>query len=234
MKKLIIILFALILVFSLAACNDNFNYGDSEDNTTANDGENENIDKQEEITDKEENENIDKQGEMAMDNNNPEIITFQTHLNEYSVLGLETKTLNGTVGNWGERWGVFFNNNSMEKIKPYIIDEALLGLFCQSEPGYYNYLIGAMVDGVQEAPDGLYLETFPASEYFVVTHEWVETMDYADNQMGRIVGAAHDNALSLPDGYEKYGDPVMFIERYNYRNDENKFRSEVWLAIRKD
>jgi predicted transcriptional regulator YdeE len=160
------------------------------------------------------------------------IITFQTHQDKYSVLGMETKTPNGTVGDWAARWGIFFDEGLHKKIEPYKIDNTLLGLFCQSEPGYYNYLIGAMVDKVQEMPEGMFFESFPESEYFVVTHEWVDTPKQANEQIGTIVGVAHDGSISLPEGYEKYTNPVMFIERYNY--DENKkCRFEVWLAIRK-
>jgi predicted transcriptional regulator YdeE len=78
----------------------------------------------------------------------------------------------------------------------------------------------------------MYLETFPESEYFVVTHEWVNSPDQADEQIGRIVGAAHDNTIPIPEGYEKYTNPVMFIERYNY-SENGKSRFEVWLAIRR-
>jgi predicted transcriptional regulator YdeE len=162
----------------------------------------------------------------------PEIKVYQIHQKEYSILGLETKTPNGTVGNWGARWHLFFNEGWRKQTDLYKIDHTLLGLFCQSEPGYYNYLVGAMVEGVQKIPEGMHLETFPESEYFIVTHEWVDTPDQADEQIGRIVGAAHDNTIPIPEGYEKYTDPVMFIERYNYSANE-KSRFEVWLAIRR-
>lgn len=160
------------------------------------------------------------------------IVTYQAHLEKYNVLGIETKTPNGTVGNWGERWGVFFGEGYNTKVQPYKIDNALLGLFCQSDPGYYNYLIGAMVGEVEEIPEGMMLEAFPESDYYVVTHEWADNPDKADEQIGRIVGAAHDGSVPLPDGYEKYTDPVMFIERYNYKEND-KCRFEVWLAIRR-
>ncbi|MHC1693725.1 MAG: GyrI-like domain-containing protein [Eubacteriales bacterium] len=162
----------------------------------------------------------------------PKIISFFTHQKKYYVLGMETKTPNGTVGDWGARWRYFFSEGLDKKIEPYKVDNALLGLFCQSEPGYYNYLIGAMVGEGTEIPEGIFYQTFPESDYFVVTHEWVDNPDQADEQIGRIVGAAHDGSVPLPDGLEKYTNPVMFIERYNYKQND-KCRFEVWLAIRK-
>jgi predicted transcriptional regulator YdeE len=96
-------------------------------------------------------------------------------------------------------------------------------------------LIGGVASGVTDIPEGMYLTNFPATDYMVVTHEWMQSIDEAEQQVGRIVGFAHGNELQLPDGYVKYNgppSPLMFIESYNYEFDNNRFRFEVWLPIK--
>ena len=166
----------------------------------------------------------------------PSIVTYQAHREPYRVLGIENKTQNGTVGNWGACWGQFFSSGGHEKIKPFLIEKPLLGVFCQSEPGFYNYLIGGIVSGDTGIPEGMFLEDFPATDYIVVTNEWMPSIDEAESQIGRIVGYAHSKELQLPDGYEIFNKPpckVIFIESYNYDFANNRFRFEVWLPIRK-
>lgn len=164
----------------------------------------------------------------------PAIEIYQAHREPYQVLGIENKTPNGTVGNWGACWSKFFSSGGNEKIKPFLIEKPLLGLFCQSEPGFYNYLIGGVVSGVKDIPEGMFLEEFPATDYIVVTNEWMPSIDKAEKEIGRIVGYAHGKELQLPDGYVKFNGPpskIMFIESYNYDFANNRFRFEVWLPI---
>jgi predicted transcriptional regulator YdeE len=101
----------------------------------------------------------------------PAIEIYQAHREPYYVLGIENKTPNGTVGDWGACWNQFFKSDGHNKIKPFLIEEPLLGVFCQSGPGYYNYLIGGVVSRVTDIPEGMYLTDFPATDYMVVTHE---------------------------------------------------------------
>ncbi len=164
----------------------------------------------------------------------PAIEIYQAHREPYQVLGFENKYDNGNRNpDCGARWGVFFQSGGHDKIKPYMTERPLLGVFCQSDPGYYNYLIGGVVSGVKEAPEGMFLANFPATDYTVVTNEWMPSIDEAESQIGRIVGYAHGNELQQPEGFEKYTDPIMFIESYNYDFTNNRFRFEVWLGIRK-
>jgi len=161
-------------------------------------------------------------------------ITFHSHREPHQVLGLENKTPNGTVGDWGACWDEYFNSGARDKIKPYMVETPSLGVFCQSEPGYYNYLIGKIVSDVDKIPKGMMIMDFPATDYAVFTHEWVATIDEAQAQIGRIVGYAHGTDRVLPEGYEAYNgppSPLIFIESYNYDFENNRFRFEVWLPI---
>jgi predicted transcriptional regulator YdeE len=164
----------------------------------------------------------------------PAIEIYHVQREPYQVLGMENKFNNEERNpDCGARWRSFSEVGGADKVKPFQTEKSLLGVFCQSEQGYYNYLIGAVVSGVKEAPEGMFLANFPASDYMVVTHEWVQSGREADNQIGRIVGYAHGAELQLTDGYEKYTDPIMFIEGYNYDNEDKKFRFEVWIAIKR-
>ena len=74
---------------------------------------------------------------------------------------------------------------------------------------------------------------FPASEFLVKTHAYTETEPECYPLIGMTVSYAHSNDVQIPDGYERYSDPNGYMERFNFNHDENKFRTEVWFAIRK-
>lgn len=162
---------------------------------------------------------------------------FQAHREPYQILGIENKTPNGTVGDWGSCWGAFLNSNARKIVESLRTEKTtFFGVFCQSDPGYYNYLIGGIVSGVTEVPEGMFLAELPASDFIVATHEWLPSIDEAESQLGHLVGYVHGNELKLPDGYVKDNAPpnkLIFIESYNYNFDSNLFRTEVWLPIKK-
>ena len=158
---------------------------------------------------------------------------LQTNRTELYVLGIENKKSSLiTNPNCGACWDEFFQLNAPEKIKQFQTENPLLGVFCQSEPGYYNYLIGGIVAGVEKVPDGMYLAKFPASDYIVITHEWVSSRGETDKEVGRLVGYAHSDECKIPDGFERYDTGIIFVECYNYDFDANQFRFEVWLPIK--
>lgn len=170
----------------------------------------------------------------------PNFLTFQTKLDDYYILGISHKENNPAM--LGEFWGEF--DSSKNQVLREVIEKhskpgnRLLGLMYPVNPpeeGYWNYITGGIIEGIEVAPEGADLVKFPASEFFVVTHDWVNTSGEADSFIGFTVGHAHSNEAQaqIPDGYERFNDIVVFIERYNYNFDENKFRTEIWFAIRK-
>ena len=98
-------------------------------------------------------------------------------------------------------------------------------------------IAGGIVKGVDdiEVPEGASLMEFPASEFLVVTHEWVYKTDDAFPMIGKTVKYAHSEEAQakMPDGYERCNDHLHFIEHFNYKYDENEYRLEIWFAIRK-
>lgn len=48
-----------------------------------------------------------------------------------------------------------------------------------------------------------------------------------------IVGYANSENVRIPEGYERYLEHNSYMECFNFNYDKNKFRTEVWFAIRK-
>ena len=163
----------------------------------------------------------------------PAIRTKLIYKEAYSVLGIENKKSSLIKApRLPTCWDEFFQIKASEKIEPFRKEPGFIGVFCSSEPGYWNYLIGAVVKNCPQAPDGMYLREFPASEYMIITHEPVATSDESLAQVGRLVGYAHSGGWVCPEGYERYYSPIMFIESYPpEENGDHRF--EVWIPIRK-
>jgi len=163
----------------------------------------------------------------------PEIITFQTHWDAYSILGVEDKKCEPLKDpQCAACWDEFFRVQADEKIGPLLKDKPLLGVFCTPEPGRWSFLVGAVVENIEVAPEGLCLRAIPATEQLVVTHEWVPTTGESDAQIDRVADYAHSKDCKLPEGYERCCDPILFTECYNWDFDNKKFRFEVWLPIK--
>ncbi|MCL2388647.1 MAG: MerR family transcriptional regulator [Defluviitaleaceae bacterium] len=101
--------------------------------------------------------------------------------------------------------------------------------------GPWEIIGGGIVDHVTEIPDGASIMHFPASEFLVVTHEWVYTTDEAFPLIGKSATYAHSDEVKnlIPEGYERYNDPIVFIDWFNYKYEENEYRHETWFPIRK-
>lgn len=171
--------------------------------------------------------------EMGNQTKQPQIIVNQTYREVYSVLGIENKKSELIKDpKLPPCWDEYFQIKADKQAEPFRKEPGFLGVFCSSEPGYWNYLIGAVVENCSQAPKGMYLREFPASEYAVITHEPVETREESNAQIGRLVGYAHGGGWICPDGYERYYDPIMFVE--SYPPEENgQHRFEIWLPIKK-
>ncbi|MHB1153696.1 MAG: GyrI-like domain-containing protein [Eubacteriales bacterium] len=165
----------------------------------------------------------------------PEIITCQIHRKAFYVLGIENKKSELIHDpRCPACWDEFFQTKANETICKYQAESGLLGIFCTSEPGYWNYLIGGIVKDIQEAPKGMYLREFPEQDYAVITHEPVDTSDESNAQIGRLVGYAHNpSGWSCPEGFKRDNGPVMFIESYPPPDENGKHRFEIWIPLTK-
>ncbi|MHB1485560.1 MAG: GyrI-like domain-containing protein [Saccharofermentanales bacterium] len=157
----------------------------------------------------------------------PKFQVFTTKIDEYYVLGHSFKDIDhGRLGEYYEKF---------EKDKPLrdfaakfsTPDNRLVGIVCDQD-----FIAGAIVEGVTEAPEGAELMKFPASEFLVITHDFTGTEPECYPFIGMTVSYAHSRDVRIPDGYERYHEPNGYMERYNFNYEENKFRTEVWFAIR--
>lgn len=91
-----------------------------------------------------------------------------------------------------------------------------------------------MVGNVDKVPEGYTLTKFPASDFLVVTHEWLSTNDEA-LKYGIDAGWKYEKTVHIPDGYVRYdepGSPITIIEKEN-ADTPNGSRYEFWIPIKK-
>lgn len=169
----------------------------------------------------------------------PKFRVFTRRLNKYKILGVKhTYNHGGEMGKVYEKLDSPENQRLRDLIKEYAEPgNREIGISYRSDlPGWSNEIIaGGIVENINEIPEGASLMEFPASDFLVVTHEWVYKTDEAFLLIGKTVGYAHSEEAQakIPDGYERYNNHLHFIEHYNYKYDENEYRLEVWFAIRK-
>lgn len=162
-----------------------------------------------------------------------EIITLQMHQKEFTLLGNQN-ILTDSV-DFGYIWNSFFNKGGYDPIIPYAIDSKPINIWYTNEVGQKIYFQGMFVKDVNEIPDGYQLITFPASDFLVVTTEWMPTNDEAvgDNGNGRCNRYAE--IVTIPEGYirnDKEGSPLTLLEKENADTPEGS-RYEVWIPLKK-
>ena len=165
---------------------------------------------------------------------------FTTKLEDYKILGLLFQSIDPRE--MGKCYGVFESNFSLRQAinEHSNIGDREIGTMYPSNPslqdGPKDFLIGGIVCGIDEAPEGACIMDFPASEFLVVTHDWCSSEQelMESGLIAETIGYAHSEEMKIPEGYERYEYPVYYRERWNFNEDENKFRLEVWFAIRKN
>lgn len=160
--------------------------------------------------------------------NNPNFQVFTTKLEDYSVLGYTFKDIDHfKMGEYYEKYEKAqpLRNFAAKYSTP---DNRLVGIMYGQD-----FIAGAIVQGITEVPEGAELMKFPASEFLVITHDYTDTEPECYPYIGMTVSHAHSKDVQIPDGYERYLDPNSYMERFNFNYDEDKFRTEVWFAIKK-
>lgn len=162
----------------------------------------------------------------------PTLVTFQIHQEEFSFLGIENIVTE--TSDFGYFWDNFFKSGGYDKINPYAIDTKPINVWYTNNAGEKIYFQGLMVGNVDKVPEGYTLAKFPASDFIVVTHEWLPTNDEA-LRYGIDAGWKHAKTVQIPEGYVRYdgdGSPITIIERENSDTPEGS-RYEMWVPIRK-
>lgn len=166
------------------------------------------------------------------DANQPNMQVFTTKLDDYTVLGHSFKEVDHNKT--GDYYGVYENNQPLRDFAAQYstADNRLVGIVYRGNQGD-NFIAGAIVEGVDEAPEGAELMRFPASEFLVITHDYTETEPECYPYIGMTVAYAVSEKVQMPEGYERCHGHNSYMERFNFNNDKNQFRTEVWFAIRK-
>ncbi|MCL2774617.1 MAG: GyrI-like domain-containing protein [Oscillospiraceae bacterium] len=163
----------------------------------------------------------------------PAIVTYQIHQDEFSFLGIENIVTESS--DFGYFWDNFFKMGGYDKINPYATDPKPINVWYTNNAGEKIYFQGLMViNNVDKIPDGYTLAQFPASDFLVVTYEWVPSQDF--QMMYEINGGwKYIETIQIPDGYVRYdvvGSPITVIEKENTDTIDGS-RYEFWVPIKK-
>ena len=172
--------------------------------------------------------------EMTMsETNKPAIKVFQFHQEEFTFLGNENIITESS--NFGEFWGNFFGIGGYDPILPYAKDTKPINVWYTNSAGENIYFQGLFVENVDKIPQGYKLVHFPASDFLVVTTEWMTTNDEAvgDNGNGRCNRYA--STVEIPEGYVRNDGPGSLITGIEKENSNTPYgsRYEVWVPIKK-
>jgi len=162
----------------------------------------------------------------------PPIVTFQIHQDEFSFIGIENTVTESS--DFGSFWDNFFKKGGYDPILPYAKDAKPINIWYTNKAGGKIYFQGLVVNNVDKVPEGYMLAKFPASDFIVVTYDWVPKQDF--QQMEEINdGWKYIETLQIPDGYVRYdgpGSPITIIEKENTDTPEGS-RYEFWVPIKK-
>lgn len=165
--------------------------------------------------------------------NKPAIKVFQIHHDKFSFLGNEN--ILSESSNFGYFWDNFFNKGGYDPILPYATDSKPINVWYTNNAGQEIYFQGLFVQNVDMVPDGYKLVDFPASDFLVVTTDWMASNDEAVGENGNGQCNRYAEAVQIPEGYVRNdgpGSPFTLIEKENSNTPEGS-RYEVWVPIKK-
>ena len=163
----------------------------------------------------------------------PQIIVFQIHKDAFSFLCNENELTESS--DFGYIWSHFFDIGGYRPIVPYAMDDKPVNVWYQRQDGQEIYAQGLLVGKVAQVPDGYTLLDFPASDYLVVTTEWMASNEEAVGEHGNGQCNRYAETVQPPPGYirnDAPGSPLTKIERENADTPEGS-RYEVWIPIKK-
>jgi predicted transcriptional regulator YdeE len=163
----------------------------------------------------------------------PAIVTFQFHQDEFSFLGNENILTDSP--DFGAIWGNFFKKGGYGPILPYAADSKPLNVWYTNKAGEKIYFQGLIAGKVDKVPKGYTLAKFPASDFLVVTTEWMASNEDAVGENGNGQCNSYAKSVQIPEGYVRYdgpGSPITLIEKENADTPDGS-RYEVWVPIKK-
>lgn len=149
---------------------------------------------------------------------------------EFLFLGKEYSADPGKELDFGQIFGNFFDTGGYEKIAPHEKnkDEHCCDtiVFYKKSPDYKTVYIGKIADGINEAPEGHVLKTFPVSEFIVVTSEWKAEEGEAMDAVGE-----NEKTMQPPNGYVKDENSTYVCVEKMFYNPDKGHRWERWYPI---
>jgi len=162
------------------------------------------------------------------------LVSFLIYQDEFEFLGIENKLNPTGKSDFGFFWDNFFKLGGYDNIDTYSIDPLDTNVWYINKQGEKIFFQGKMVKNVNKLAQGYSLVKFPASDYLVLTHEWLPTFEEAQ-RYGIGFGRNFMDTIKLPDGYIRYENfdfPIIEIERDNNITPDGS-RIEHWLPIKK-
>jgi hypothetical protein len=169
----------------------------------------------------------------------PKIVTFQANKEEFLFLGKDYLLDNP---DFGKIWDDFLGTGGTEHgaydiIRKYGVTPIQnINIWHNNNSNYESFFIGREVVGINEAPKGFTLIKVPASEYFVVTHDFIPKDTnfnfYGEHGNGQL--ATYIENVQMPNGYIRHGGiyNIILLEISNFHTP-NGGRYERWLPIKK-
>lgn len=165
--------------------------------------------------------------------NKPAIKVFQIHQEAFSFLGNEN--ILSDHSDFGYIWDNFFRKGGYDPILTYATDPKPINVWYTNDAGERIYFQGLFVKNVDKIPDGYKLVDFPASDFVVVTTDWMESNEEAVGENGNGQCNRYANVVEIPEGYVRNdgtGAPITSIEKENSDTPDGS-RYEVWVPIKK-
>lgn len=161
----------------------------------------------------------------------PTFFTTPLHQEAFSFLGIQNIVTE--TSDFGAFWSGFFAAGGYDVIAPYIDEYKPINIWYTNNAGEKIYFQGLKVGKVEKVPRGYSLVDFPASDFLVVTHEWLPTSEEALENIG--AGWEFEKNVPIPEGYVRNdgpGSPITIMERENMDTPEGS-RYEFWVPIKK-
>ena len=163
----------------------------------------------------------------------PAIKILQIHHEAFSFLGHENILTDSS--DFAYIWDNFFSIGGYRPILPYAVDTKPINVWYTNSAGQRIYFQGLFVKDVEDVPDGYRLADFPASDFLVVTTEWMASNDEAVGPNGNGRCNQYAETVQIPEGYVRndgLGSPFTLIEKENADTPEGS-RYEVWVPIKR-
>lgn len=143
--------------------------------------------------------------------NQPKIITYQLHLDDFRFLG-NTNVVDQN-SDFAAIWTNFFQMGGYAPILPYAVDEKPINIWFHDQQGRDVYFQGLFVTNGAQAPEGYTLMDFPGGDFLAVTTEWMESNEEAVGQAGNGRCNEYADTVNPPAGYVRADGPESLIFR---------------------